>query len=75
MTHAFDENQRINVLECSVDDASLTVAAPQRPEICPLGHYMLFVLSKAGVPLSRADRARREASETPRAANETHIKT
>jgi galactose oxidase len=50
VTHAFDQNQLINVLEFSVDDGSLTVVAPERPEICPPGHYMLFVLSKAGVP-------------------------
>ncbi|MGH3800169.1 MAG: galactose oxidase-like domain-containing protein [Pseudonocardiaceae bacterium] len=50
VTHAFDQNQLINILEFSSDDGSLTVTAPERPEICPPGHYMLFVLSKAGVP-------------------------
>lgn len=50
VTHAFDQNQRINVLEFSVDDGGLTVVAPERPEICPPGHYMLFVLSEVGVP-------------------------
>ncbi|MGH3987336.1 MAG: galactose oxidase-like domain-containing protein, partial [Pseudonocardiaceae bacterium] len=50
VTHAFDQNQRVNVLEFSFDGGSLTVTAPARPEICPPGHYMLFVLSKAGVP-------------------------
>jgi galactose oxidase len=50
VTHAFDENQRINVLQFSSDARGLTITAPERPEICPPGHYMLFVLSKAGVP-------------------------
>jgi len=50
VTHAFDENQLINVLRFSLDDGGLVITAPERPEICPPGHYMLFVLSKAGVP-------------------------
>lgn len=50
VTHAFDQNQRINVLEFTVDDGGVTVSAPELPEICPPGHYMLFVLSAAGVP-------------------------
>jgi hypothetical protein len=50
VTHAFDENQRINVLRFRRDNGRLVIAAPERPEICPPGHYMLFVLSKAGVP-------------------------
>ncbi|MGQ0716681.1 MAG: galactose oxidase-like domain-containing protein [Pseudonocardiales bacterium] len=67
-THAFDQNQRINVLEFSVDSGSLTVTAPERPEICPPGHYMLFVLSKAGVPsLARIVRIGSSAAH-PRAA-------
>jgi hypothetical protein len=50
VTHALDQGQRINVLEFRRDDRSLTITAPQQPEICPPGHYMLFVLSTAGVP-------------------------
>ncbi|HEX4101034.1 MAG TPA: galactose oxidase-like domain-containing protein [Pseudonocardiaceae bacterium] len=50
VTHALDQSQRINVLEFRRGDGGVTIAAPQRPEICPPGHYMLFVLSKAGVP-------------------------
>jgi galactose oxidase len=50
VTHASDQSQRINVLKFHCDDGSLTITAPERPEICPPGHYMLFVLSKAGVP-------------------------
>jgi hypothetical protein len=51
VTHAFDENQRINFLRFAPGGGGgLTVTAPDRPEICPPGHYMLFVLSEAGVP-------------------------
>jgi hypothetical protein len=50
VTHAFDQNQRIHFLQFSLDHGSLTISAPERPEICPPGHYMLFVISQAGVP-------------------------
>ena len=76
VTHAFDQNQLINVLKFSVDDGSVTVVAPERPEICPPGHYMLFVLSKAGVPsLARIVRvgpstARPRAAVSPALAEE-----
>lgn len=50
VTHASDQSQRINVLKFHRDDRSLTITAPERPQICSPGHYMLFVLSKAGVP-------------------------
>jgi len=38
------------MLKFRCDDGSVTITAPERPDICPPGHYMLFVLSKAGVP-------------------------
>lgn len=77
VTHASDQNQRINILKFRCDDGSVTITAPERPDICPPGHYMLFVLSKAGVPslaqivrigLSRPYR-RTQARPVPRAWN------
>jgi galactose oxidase len=55
VTHAFDQNQRINVLTftaqgTTAQGTTLTVTAPAGPAVCPPGHYMLFVLSAAGVP-------------------------
>ncbi|MGH3869405.1 MAG: galactose oxidase-like domain-containing protein [Pseudonocardiaceae bacterium] len=50
VTHAFNQNQRINFLQFSRGQDSLTINAPERAEICPPGHYMLFVISQAGVP-------------------------
>jgi hypothetical protein len=50
VTHAFNQNQRINYLDFTVEDGHLNVQAPAKPEICPPGHYMLFVLTKEGVP-------------------------
>ena len=49
-THAFDQSQRINFLDFTPGAGTLSVTAPDRPNICPPGHYMLFILSKAGVP-------------------------
>ena len=50
VTHSFDENQRINFLEFQAGAGKLTVTAPNSPNLCPPGHYMLFILSQAGVP-------------------------
>ncbi len=50
VTHAFNQGQRINFLETKVVGGKLQVTAPANANLCPPGHYMLFLLSKAGVP-------------------------
>jgi galactose oxidase len=50
VTHAFNVDQRINFLQFQVNAGSLLVAAPSSPNVCPPGHYMLFILNRAGVP-------------------------
>jgi galactose oxidase len=50
VTHALNTNQRINFLQFTSDGNKLKVTAPLNGKICPPGHYMLFVLNKAGVP-------------------------
>ncbi|MGH3767794.1 MAG: galactose oxidase-like domain-containing protein [Pseudonocardiaceae bacterium] len=50
LTHTADQNQRINILTFRGDGGHVTITAPERPQSCPPGHYMLFALSKAGVP-------------------------
>jgi hypothetical protein len=50
VTHAFNQNQRINLLSFKAHDNTLKLTAPATAEICPPGHYMLFVLSQDGVP-------------------------
>lgn len=50
VTHSFDQNQRINFLQFQPNAGTLAVTAPASPDLCPPGHYMLFILSKAGVP-------------------------
>jgi hypothetical protein len=50
VTHAFDQSQRINFLEFQAQAGSLRVTAPRSPNVCPPGHYMLFILTKGGVP-------------------------
>lgn len=54
VTHAFDQSQRINILGFVKDSDPLKVTAPERPEVCPPGHYMLFVLNEAAVPSEAA---------------------
>ena len=49
VTHAFDENQRINKLTFTPSSSSLKITSPVNSNLCPPGHYMLFIL-KAGVP-------------------------
>jgi hypothetical protein len=69
VTHAFDENQRINFLSFVPSGAgNLTVTAPDRPEVCPPGHYMLFVLSAAGVPSKARIVQVGDAAPSPHAA-------
>ncbi|HSY50693.1 MAG TPA: galactose oxidase-like domain-containing protein [Thermoanaerobaculia bacterium] len=50
VTHAFDESQRFIPVVPTVSDGKVTVTAPDRDTIAPPGPYMLFILSRAGVP-------------------------
>src|SRR5439155_23152 len=50
VTHAFDLNQRMNFLPFKVDENAVTVTSPANANVCPPGHYMLFLLNKAKVP-------------------------
>jgi hypothetical protein len=50
VTHAFNQNQRINRLGFSQSPGGLQVTSPSDPNLCPPGHYMLFVLNRDGVP-------------------------
>jgi len=50
VTHAFNQNQRINFLKFTSDGGKLTATAPSEAKLCPPGHYMLFVLNKDKVP-------------------------
>jgi galactose oxidase len=50
VTHSFNSNQRINFLKFTAGATSLSVTAPANANLCPPGHYMLFVLDKSGVP-------------------------
>jgi hypothetical protein len=50
VTHTFNMNQRINTLAFTRGADSLSVTAPANANLCPPGHYLLFVLSDKGVP-------------------------
>jgi hypothetical protein len=49
VTHTFNENQRINLLNFSQAAGGLNVTAPASSNFAPPGHYMLFILQN-GVP-------------------------
>ena len=49
-THAFDMDQRMVGLNFTVASGALTVTAPPNGNIAPPGYYMLFLMSKSGVP-------------------------
>jgi len=49
-THAFNMNQLINNLNFSQGGGGLNVTTPLNSNLCPPGHYMLFILNGNGVP-------------------------
>ena len=49
-THAFNMNQRINRLSFSTTTGGLNVTAPTSSNLCPPGHYLLFILNGSGIP-------------------------
>ena len=50
VTHAFNQNQRINELSFSSITGGLSVTAPGSGTAAPPGHYMLFILDGNDVP-------------------------
>lgn len=53
VTHAFNMNQRfleLRPLLATSSSNSVSVAAPSDPNVCPPGHYMLFVIDNNGTP-------------------------
>jgi hypothetical protein len=51
VTHAFNQNQRMNNLTvAATGTSSVTVTAPASANLAPPGHYMLFLIDASGVP-------------------------
>jgi hypothetical protein len=51
VTHAFNQNQRMNRLAFSqATGSTLSVTAPANANLAPPGHYMLFIVNSSGVP-------------------------
>ena len=50
VTHSFNVGQRINFLSAQIVGGTLTATAPPNANVCPPGHYMLFIVSLQGVP-------------------------
>jgi hypothetical protein len=50
VTHGVNMNQRFNELTFSRVGFGLRVNAPSDPNVCPPGHYMVFIINSSGVP-------------------------
>ena len=50
VTHAFNQNQRLNVLSFTPRSGALDIVAPASANIAPPGHYLLFIVNGSGVP-------------------------
>jgi PA14 domain/Domain of unknown function (DUF1929)/Glyoxal oxidase N-terminus len=50
VTHAFDQNQTFIPLTFSQAGNTVTATVPTSANICPPGHYMLFLVNGTGVP-------------------------
>ncbi|WP_165419859.1 galactose oxidase-like domain-containing protein [Edaphobacter modestus] len=50
VTHAFDQNQRLNHLQFVQATGGLNITAPANGNLAPPGHYMLFLVNGNGVP-------------------------
>jgi hypothetical protein len=50
VTHAFDQNQRLNALQFTKGTGTVDMTAPANANLAPPGHYMLFIVNGNGVP-------------------------
>lgn len=50
VTHSFDQNQGVNFLAATAKADKVMLKAPTNANVCPPGHYLLFLLNKAMVP-------------------------
>nr|WP_249808734.1 galactose oxidase early set domain-containing protein [Bradyrhizobium sp. 166] len=50
VTHAMDTNQRFVELTCEFQGQEAGITLPTDPAACPVGYYMLFLLTSDGVP-------------------------
>jgi hypothetical protein len=50
VTHSFDENARFITASFAPSSDGINVTAPSSGNVCPPGHYMLFILNANGVP-------------------------
>jgi hypothetical protein len=50
VTHSFDMDQRLVVLNFSNGGTGLTATAPRDGNVAPPGYYLLFLVNKNGVP-------------------------
>jgi hypothetical protein len=49
-THSFDQNQRLCFLPSTASAGAVTLIPPANANLCPPGHYLLFLLNQDRVP-------------------------
>lgn len=74
VTHGFNMNQRINQLSFSQTSGGINITTPSSTNICPPGHYMLFIVNGNGVP-SVAKIVRVGTSTSPSAPSSLSVTT
>jgi galactose oxidase len=73
VTHAFNASQRLIPVPFTADGTTLQATLPAQPGTCVPGHYMLFVLTAAGVPsTARIVRITAPTTRTPPTATLAH---
>lgn len=72
VTHSFNTGQRFNRLSSQATAGGLDVTPPATPNVCPPGHYMMFLINRAGVP-SVAKIMQVTAPAAPAAAALPHV--
>jgi hypothetical protein len=50
VTHAFNQNQRINILQFTPGSGTVDITTPANANLAPPGDYMLFAVNTNGVP-------------------------
>jgi hypothetical protein len=50
VTHAFNQNQRLNTLQFTAGSGTVTITPPANGSLAPPGRYMVFLVNGSGVP-------------------------
>ena len=76
VTHSFNTGQRLNFLHFEKQQGKLGVTAPPDANVCPPGHYILFLLNAQKVPsIGKIIRIFAPAAPVQHAAIAPHLQT